>query len=96
MIHDYSQMMSVREALEVTFDGSKPCTLCHISQSAQQTAESQSPHSTTVADGMEKLLLASESTPIFLVIVPAARWPGPAHDAGLARMEAVPVRPPRV
>ena len=41
MFHDYSQVMPVADALELTFDGSAPCDMCTIAQDGQDTARSQ-------------------------------------------------------
>ena len=96
MFHDYSQIMPAAEALQRTFDGSKPCELCHICQSAEDTTRKQLPRDDALGSGTEKLLLASECVPA--VVVPASNsiWPGVADDAGLLRTETVPVPPPRV
>jgi hypothetical protein len=96
MIHDYSQVMSVAKALEITFDGSAPCSLCHLSQSAQDTAREQLPHDDALGGGLEKLLLISESTAPVVVPAPDFVWPGVANATGLMRTDEVPVTPPRV
>ena len=95
MFHDYSQVMPAAAALQRTFDGSEPCKLCRISQTAEETARRQLPQETSTGGGPEKLLFVSECAPA--VIVPAAElaWPGIANDTGLTRTETVPVPPPR-
>lgn len=96
MFHDYSQTMPAAEALQITFDGSAPCALCHISQSAQDAARQQLPRDDALGTSTEKLLLVSECVPAVVVPAPDFVWPGVADDAGLARTESVPVPPPRV
>lgn len=95
MFHDYSQVMPVAKALEITFDGSAPCDLCHISQQGQDAAREQLPREAALGSG-EKILLATESTTTFVLTAPDFAWPGGVHDAGPARTELVPVPPPRV
>jgi len=96
MVNDYSATMTTAKALEITFDGSAPCSLCHISQEAEDTARKQLPQDAALGAGMEKIVLASESAPVLVVAGPKDSWPGVVHDAGLVRTEAVPVQPPRV
>ena len=96
MFHDYSRVMPAARALEVTFDGSAPCDLCRLSQSAEETARRQLPHDAALGGGMEKLLLASESLPTVIVPAPDSAWPGVTDDAGPARSKPVPVPPPRI
>lgn len=96
MIHDYSERMPAAKAWEITFDGSAPCPFCHLSQNAEDTARKQMPRDADLGNGIEKILLVSEAVPAVVVAEPESCWPGVAHDAGLIRTEAVPVRPPRV
>jgi hypothetical protein len=95
MIHDYAQVMPAARALQITFDGSAPCKLCHLSQAAQDTARDQLPREAALGAGLEKLLLVSEGVPAVVVVAPELAWPDVAHDGGLTRAEAVPVPPPR-
>lgn len=95
MFRDYSQVMPVAQALQITFDGSAPCELCHFTEKAQDAAREQLPHETALA-GAEKILLATESTAAFVPAAPGSVWPGVFHDAGPARTDPVPVPPPRV
>jgi len=96
MLHDYSQVMPAARALQVTFDGSAPCALCHISRKAQDAAREQLPRDADLGGGMEKLLLATEGVPAVVLATPDFAWPGVTHATGLTRTEAVPVPPPRV
>ena len=95
MFHDNSQVMPATEALDVTFNGSKPCALCHLSQAAQETAREQQPREADLGSS-ERFLLAFHSVAPLVLNVPESDWPGVVHDTGLTRTEPVPVRPPRV
>ncbi len=95
MLHDYSLVMPLARAVQITFDGSAPCDLCRLSQSAEETARQQLPHEAALGGGMEKLLLVSESLPAVILTAPDFVWPGVVNDAGPARTESVPVPPPR-
>ncbi len=95
MFHDYSQIMPAAKALQVTFDGSKPCELCHISQKAQDAARDQLPRDADLGGGMEKILLLSDNTPALVLAAPDFAWPVPAGAVGLLRTDSVPVPPPR-
>jgi hypothetical protein len=95
MFHDYSQVMPAARALQITFDGSAPCALCHVSQKAQDAAREQLPRDADLGGGMEKLLLLAETAPAAVLTPPDFAWPGVADTAGLTRTDAVPVPPPR-
>ena len=95
MFHDYSQVMPVAQALQITFDGSAPCELCHFTEKAQAAARDQLPREVALS-GAEKVLLATEATAVLVLAAPAFAWPGVVPDAGPARTDPVPVPPPRV
>ena len=95
MFHDYSEAMAPGEALSLTFDGTKPCDLCHIAQSAEDTARQQQPREADLGGSTEKLLLLSDDASALVVTAPEFCWPGLDHDAGFTRTESVPVPPPR-
>lgn len=95
MFDTYSQMMPVGDALELTFDGSAPCTMCSIAQDAEDTARSQLPASAALGGGAEKILFVSDCAPIAVLAAPNVTWPGLVPEAGLLRTESVPVPPPR-
>ena len=95
MFHDYSQVMPVSQALELTFDGSAPCNLCQISQDAQDTARSQLPSEAALGGGIDKILLIADNAPVVVLMPPLTVWPGLAHETGLTRTGTVPVPPPR-
>jgi len=95
MFHDYSQVMPAGDALELTFDGSAPCGLCHLSQDAQDSARQQLPADAALGAGAEKILFVADSAAAFVLVAPDSAWPGLVHEAGLTRSEPVPVPPPR-
>lgn len=95
MFHTYSQMMPVTDALELTFDGSAPCEMCTIAQAGQDTARKQLPRDAALGGGEEKILFVSDCAPAAVLVAPDFSWPGLVHEAGLTRIEAVPVPPPR-
>lgn len=88
--------LSVGKALVKTFDGSQPCKLCVLTQTAQDAAKKQSPTETTLGGGFEKILLLADSAPALVLSAPDFAWPGVVHDSGLTRTDPVPVTPPRV
>jgi hypothetical protein len=96
MFHDYSATMPAAEALERTFDASKPCKFCCIAKSAEETARKQLPFKAVLGGGAEKLILIAECASDIVVPAPDFIWPGATDDTGLIRKEAVPVPPPRV
>ena len=95
MYHDYVLVMPTAQALQLTFDGSKPCAICVITQKAQDATRDQLPREAAPGGG-DKLVLTCELPVAVILSVPASAWPGVSDDAGSARTEAVPVRPPRV
>jgi hypothetical protein len=96
MFHDYSETMPASEALQNTFDGSKPCKLCSMAKAAEDTAHKQLPRDAALGHGSEKLLLVYECAPVVVVRAPDFAWPDVTDDAGLIRVDSVPVPPPRV
>lgn len=95
MIHDNAQTMSVTRAIEMTFSGEAPCNFCHISRTAEDTAQQQLPHD-VLGSTSEKMILIADCAPAPLVLAPEVSWPDATHDVGLLRTESVPVPPPRV
>ena len=95
MIRDYAQVMPVANAVELTFDGSAPCDLCHFAQAGQDaTRDTQLPAVPTGAP--DKILLIAEVAPAPVLVAPDFAWPGVADVTGLTRTDEVPVTPPRV
>lgn len=95
MFQEYSQVMPVADALELTFDGSAPCDLCTIAQSNQDAAQQQLPTDASLGGGQEKIVLIADFAPAPVLVAPDYVWPGLVHEAGLTRTTAVPVPPPR-
>ena len=95
MIHDYSATMPAAKALEITFNGSAPCNLCHLSEKGENTARQQLPADAVLGGGMKKLLMATEELAPLVLVTPDFSWPGLVNDAGNVRTETVPVPPPR-
>lgn len=93
MFRDYAEVMPTHEALRVTFEG-EACNLCHVVQSAQDTARDQSPRDDALG-GSDRITLAFHATPPLVVIAPEFAWPGLVPEAGRTRTDAVPVPPPR-
>ncbi len=94
MFQGYAQVMPAAQALQLTFDGSAPCDLCHLAEAGQDaTRNTQLPAAPTGAP--EKILLIAECVPAPVLVAPDFVWPGIANDAGLTRTESVPVPPPR-
>ena len=95
MIQAFSASMPMERALEITFDGSAPCNLCHLSQKAENTARQQLPVDALLGGGMKKLHLAVDALTPIILATPVFAWPGIVNDAGNVRTESVPVPPPR-
>ncbi|HTL69583.1 MAG TPA: hypothetical protein VL200_18110 [Lacunisphaera sp.] len=95
MLERNVQTMPISRALEVTFDGSAPCALCHLSQKAKDAAREQLPRDAALGDAMDKLLLLADSAPGLGLTPPVDAWPEAPAATGLRRVEAVPVPPPR-
>ena len=95
MIRDYSQVRPVAQALQLTFDGSAPCKLCHLAQDGREAA-SKLPPSAALGGGDEKILLIADCAPAPVLVAPEFSWPSVAAATGLSRTESVPVPPPRV
>ncbi len=60
MFSEYSQVMPVAAALELTFDGSAPCEMCTLAQSNQDAARRQLPTEAALGGGTEKILLIAD------------------------------------
>jgi hypothetical protein len=96
MFSDYAQVMPTTRALQVTFDGSAPCRLCHISQTAQDAAREQLPQDIALGGSLDKLLLIVDSVAPFVMCAPDAPWPVVSDAIGQMRTDAVRITPPRV
>ena len=95
MVRDYTEVMPFTQALSVTFSGEAPCTFCRVAESGREQTE-QLPQQATLGAAMEKIYFVADAAPVVVLPVPVAAWPGLTADAGLRRVEAVPVPPPRV
>jgi hypothetical protein len=92
MFVGYTRALSVSEALTETFDASKPCALC-LAVKKSRDAENNQPRAAEFS--AEKLLL-SDGEPEPIVFIPKTdEWPAAGDWRGCARIETVPVRPPR-
>lgn len=91
MVHDYSQVMPLKQAIKKTFDGTATCEICVVVDDAKSQPPAQQ-----VERGQDKVLLAFQAAEQFLVSAPEFSWPGAVNHTGLIRPEEVPVRPPRV
>jgi hypothetical protein len=95
MINDYSRVMPMARAIQVTFDGTAPCNLCLMSANARDAAREQLPQEAALG-AADKLLLAFQPAAAFVLTPPHPAWPGVDDITGLRRIELVPVPPPRV
>jgi hypothetical protein len=93
MFAGYACVLPVGAALRTTFDPSKPCELCRAVAQARDSARREAPVA-PVRPGEKRVLACSSPAPI---IFPSPRraWPGTGPERALARVEPVPVRPPR-
>lgn len=94
MFRDYSVVMPAHEALRVTFVGGEACNLCHIAQSAQDSARDQLPREDALG-GSDRVLLTFQATPPMVLSAPDTAWPSLENEVGLMRTDTVPVPPPR-
>ncbi|HVZ66374.1 MAG TPA: hypothetical protein VG936_17560 [Lacunisphaera sp.] len=95
MFEQNVHMMPVARALRITFDGSAPCTLCHISEKARDAEREQLPREAALGDALDKLLLLADDAPAIVLVPSAQTWPQTADAIGLKRVDTVPVPPPR-
>jgi hypothetical protein len=96
MIRDYAQVMPVARAVELTFDGTAPCDLCHLAQEGQDATRDLPASPAALGGGTEKILLIADCVPGPVLVAPDFSWPGVVDAAGRTRTEPVPVPPPRV
>jgi len=93
MFTGYTQTLTMADALQETFDASKPCPICLAVAKAKAASQKQAPQS--VERSAEKLLLACE-VPAKILIPPSTReWTDAPSRIALTRTERVPVPPPR-
>jgi len=94
MFRGYAAVMPAGEALAKTFDPANSCRLCVRVAAARRAAREQLPAAIELS--AEKLILAVHRAAVFTPRPPAPDWPEPGALHGPHRVEAVPVRPPRV
>ena len=94
MFRGYAAVMPAGEALAKTFDPANSCRLCVRVAAARRAAREQLPAAIELS--AEKLTLAVHRAAVFTPRPPAPDWPEPGALHGPSRVEAVPVRPPRV
>jgi hypothetical protein len=95
MINDYSRVMPLPRAIQVTFDGSAPCKLCLLTAHAREATREPLPQEAALGTA-DKLILSYQPAAAFVLVRPEPVWPAIGDITGSTRPEAVPVRPPRV
>ena len=93
MFTQYAAALPVGEALQETFDASKPCPICCAVAKARNAERSQTP--TAVEHAPLKLVLAGETTGELVATPPLRRWETTPPQIGMTRTDRVPVPPPR-
>ena len=91
MFAKYSQVLSISEALSMTFDGQHPCKLCLRVQTGKQSQQKQ--ESLNVETKLEYCYVRD-----FLILVapPLVKSSTGFDDSWLFRSEAPPTPPPRL
>ena len=93
MFTQYSATLPVGQALQETFDGSKPCPICRAVAKARKAHRPQTP--TASEQNPAKLVLAFERGSDAVIAAPRTRWETSRPEIGLKRTDRVPVPPPR-
>jgi hypothetical protein len=93
MFAGYSCALPVGAALRATFDPARPCELCLVVAKARASAPREAPASP--ARSGEKLVLAFAAQAILTFPPRPEAWPSAGPEVAPARVEPVPVRPPR-
>ena len=57
MLHDYSQVMPVTEAIKLTFSGEAPCDFCRVAETGKDQADQQLPSPTSVVHNVVRSLM---------------------------------------
>lgn len=95
MFANYTQTMSVTDALRETFDPAKPCRLCiHVSNAKTDLQQQALPPVSERASDKE-LVLALQPSVKLVLARPVEHWLEPRLQPGQFRDEDVPVPPPR-
>lgn len=94
MLVERSQRASVAEAVETTFDGLHPCSLCMAVREGQKQEEQQNPVAPSLKQLLEIKLIAMESVELPLQRVDGmAQWPDFVRSFQ-GRADAPPTPPP--
>lgn len=93
MIANYSQTMSLEQAIKLTFTPENLCGVCETVSEAKQTQDAALPSD---AKSMGKILMVFQAQPVFVAeLAMAGKWiPGELHPL-LRDRAPPPVRPPR-
>lgn len=91
MVNDYSRFMPFSKAVEITFDGSAPCEICHVVAKATK----ETPGERQIAPERERIVLACVVPEKIVLDVPQFPWPEGEDMIGLVCDPDVPVPPPR-
>jgi hypothetical protein len=94
MFAGYSQTMTFSAALKETLDPSKPCEMCVGIAKAKQDSENRLPSSEAQAGAKFVLISHVVDEPVFTNDL--GSWAETSVLAPCGRVEAVPLRPPRV
>lgn len=90
MVRDYSRVMPVARAVEITFNGTAPCTLCVLVEEGRAGESTQQ-----VERSHERVLLALHLPDRIVLGAPDQKWSVATDAIGLIRTDPVPVPPPR-
>jgi len=93
MFAGYACELPVGAALRATFDPARPCELCLAVAKAKAAEQREAPAS-PVRSG-EKLVLAFAVPALLAFPARPDGWPSAGPELAPARVEPVPVRPPR-
>lgn len=94
MVHDYSQVMPLRQAVKVVLSGEAPCDVCNFVDAAQDSARDLPREAALGAT--DRFVLSFHATAPIVLTPPDSAWPPIASVAGRVRREAVPLPPPRI
>jgi hypothetical protein len=95
MFSVYAKSMSLSSALKETFDPAKPCEMC-VGVAAAKEDLGQKKLPVTIEPHDQKLVLAFDVPPMFVLVGMPESWPAEPAMAAPSRNELVPVPPPRV
>ncbi len=93
MFAGYSCALPVGAALRATFDPARPCELCLAVAKAKASEQREAPVAPVRAG--EKLVLAFAPLATLPFHPAQESWPSAGPELAPARVEPVPVRPPR-